>query len=264
MIRIATWNVNSLRVRMEAVLAWLEAMKPDCLCLQELKAEAKQIDFEAFRRAGYRLYARGEKSYNGVAVAMRDGLGDVKLARDSLPGREDDEARYLELSFEAGGVFYRVGSAYFPNGNPVGSDKYRNKMAWMADFSAHARGLLALEEVLVLAGDYNVIPEALDVWDAARFGDDALYQREVREAYRALLHCGFTDALRSASGGERVYSFWDYQGGSYRRDFGLRIDHILLSPRGADLLGGCEVDREVRGGVRPSDHAPVWVDLGSG
>ena len=258
-MRIASWNVNSLRVRMEAVLSWLKEKSPDCLCLQELKSEEKNIDFDSFEKAGYRLYAVGEKAYNGVAIAVRDHF-KAELVRSALPNREKDQARYIEIAFEIEGKPFRVASAYFPNGNPIASEKYQNKLRWMADFESHARALLQKEEFLVLAGDYNVIPETLDVWRAEAFAGDALFQAEVRAAYRRLLYAGFTDALRAVSGTKKVYSFWDYQKGAFDRDHGLRIDHLLLSPRMADTLRSCEVDREPRAAPRPSDHAPVFLD----
>lgn len=263
-MRIATWNVNSVNARLPTVMAWLEAARPDVACFQEIKCIDETFPREAFESLGYNVETHGQKSYNGVALLSKYPLSDV---RRGLPGGEtagldgaDDQARYIEALVEAP-VPVRVGGLYLPNGNPVGTEKFRYKLAWFERLSAHARSLLALEEPLVLCGDYNVIPEPGDAANPAAWIGDALFQPESRAAFRALKWLGLSDA--SELGGEPAgtYTFWDYQAGAWQRNHGIRIDFHLLSPQAADRFRGVETHRDARDMDRPSDHVPVVVDL---
>jgi exodeoxyribonuclease-3 len=257
-LRIATWNVNSINARLETVLAWFEAERPDVACLQEIKCVDEKFPAAAFERLGYNVAVHGQKTYNGVALLSKTPLEDV---RRGLPGDgADDQARYIE-ALVAGPTPVRVGGLYLPNGNPVGGEKFAYKLAWMDRLNAHARALLSLEEPLVLAGDYNVIPEPADVHDPAAWTGDALFQPQSRGAYRALKWLGLTDAYEAADGAAGGYTFWDYQAGAWPRDLGIRIDHLLLSPLAADRLAGVTIHREVRGREKPSDHVPVVAEL---
>jgi exodeoxyribonuclease-3 len=257
-MRIATWNVNSINARLETVLAWFEEARPDVACLQEIKCVDEKFPAEAFERLGYNVAVHGQKSYNGVALLSKTPLEDVSRG---LGGDEtDDHARYIEAVI-SGPTPVRVAGIYLPNGNPVGSDKFAYKLNWMARLNAHAKGLLALEEPLVIAGDYNVIPEPADVHDPSAWLGDALYQPESRGAYRALKWLGLTDAYMAADGAPGGYTFWDYQAGAWPRDLGIRIDHLLLSPAAADRLTGVVIHRAVRGRDKPSDHVPVVAEL---
>ncbi len=257
-MRIATWNVNSINARLETIIGWFEAERPDVACLQEIKCVDEKFPAEAFERLGYTVATHGQKSYNGVAMLALTPLEDV---RRGLPGEpEDDHARYLE-AVVSGPSPVRVASIYLPNGNPVGTDKYAYKLRWMERLSAHARSLLPLEEVLVLAGDYNVIPEPADADKPESWLGDALFQPRTRAAFRALKWLGLTDAYMAADGAPGGYTFWDYQAGAWRRDHGIRIDHLLLSPMAADRLTSVTIHRDVRGGDKPSDHVPVVADL---
>jgi exodeoxyribonuclease III len=257
-VRVATWNVNSVNARLDSVLAWFEEARPDVACLQEIKCVEGKFPSEAFERLGYNVSVHGQKTYNGVAVLSRTPIEDV---RRGLPGGDgDDQARYLEAVI-SGPNPVRVASIYLPNGNPVGTDKFAYKLGWMERLKAHARDLLALEEALVLAGDYNVIPEPVDVHDPAAWLGDALYQPETRAAFRALKWLGLTDAYMAADGAPGGYTFWDYQAGAWPRDLGIRIDHLLLSPKAADRLCGVTIHRDVRGREKPSDHVPVVAEL---
>jgi len=257
-MRIATWNVNSINARLETVLGWFEEASPDVACLQEIKCVDEKFPTEAFERLGYNVAVHGQKSYNGVALLSKTPLEDVSRG---LGGDEaDDHARYIEAVI-SGPTPVRVAGIYLPNGNPVGSDKFTYKLNWMARLNAHAKGLLALEEPLVIAGDYNVIPEAVDVHDPAVWLGDALYQPESRGAFRALKWLGLTDAYMAADGSPHGYTFWDYQAGAWPRDLGIRIDHLLLSPQAADRLAGVVIHRDVRGRDKPSDHVPVVAEL---
>ena len=257
-MRIATWNVNSVNARLPTILEWFEQERPDVACLQELKCLDQRFPGEAFERLGYNVAVHGQKTYNGVALLSRTPLEDV---RRGLPGDDGDEqARYIEAVI-SGPTPIRVGGLYLPNGNPVDTDKFAYKLAWMERLHAHASQLLALEEPLVLAGDYNVIPESADVYDPAAWADDALFRPESRAAFRALKWLGLTDAYMAADGAPGGYTFWDYQAGAWPRDLGIRIDHLLLSPMAADRLAGVVIHRDVRGREKPSDHVPVVAEL---
>jgi exodeoxyribonuclease-3 len=257
-MRIATWNVNSINARLETILAWFEAERPDVACLQEIKCVDDKFPAEAFVRLGYNVAVHGQKTYNGVALLSLTPLEDVA---PRLPGDEADEhARYIE-AVVSGPTTVRVASIYLPNGNPVGTEKFAYKLAWMERLQAHARRLLDLEEVTVLAGDYNVIPEPADADNPASWAGDALFQPQTRAAFRALKWLGLTDAYMAADGAPGGYTFWDYQAGAWRRNHGIRIDHLLLSPQAADRLRSVVIHRDVRGGDKPSDHVPVVAEL---
>jgi exodeoxyribonuclease-3 len=257
-MKIATWNVNSINARLETIVDWFEAERPDVACLQEIKCVDEKFPTEAFVRLGYNVEINGQKSYNGVAILSRTPLEDV---RRGLPGDpQDDHARYIE-ALVSGERPVRVASIYLPNGNPIGADKFAYKLNWMKRLQAHARELLALEEILVLAGDYNVIPEPMDADNPASWMGDALFQPETRAAFRALKWVGLTDAYMAADGAPGGYTFWDYQAGAWRRNHGIRIDHLLLSAPAADRLRSVAIHRDVRGADKPSDHVPVVADL---
>jgi exodeoxyribonuclease-3 len=257
-MRIATWNVNSVNARLETVLDWFEEARPDVACLQEIKCVDERFPREAFERLGYAVETHGQKTYNGVALLSRFPLEDV---RRGLPGDDDDvQARYLEAVVGAPRPV-RVASIYLPNGNPVESEKFAYKLAWMERLRRHARALLAFEEPLVLAGDYNVIPEAADCYDPAAWTGDALFQPESRRAFRAIKALGFTEAQLAAGEEPHAYTYWDYQAGAWQRDLGIRIDFALLSPQAADRLVGAAPQKAVRGREKPSDHVPVVVEL---
>jgi len=257
-MKIASWNVNSVNARLETVLRWFEAERPDVACLQEIKCVDEKFPAEAFERLGYNIAVHGQKTYNGVALLSRTPLEDV---RRGLPGDDaDEQARYLEAVI-SGHRPVRVASIYLPNGNPLGTDKFAYKLAWFARLQAHAKELLALEEPLALAGDYNVIPGPDDVYDPAAWTGDALFQPESRGAYRALQWLGLTDAYAAIDGAPAGYTFWDYQAGAWQKNNGLRIDHLLLSPQASDRLIDVGIDSYVRAWEKPSDHVPVWIDL---
>ncbi len=261
-MRIATWNVNSVRQRLPHLLGYLGEAAPDVLCLQELKCVDDSFPRADVEAAGYRCLVHGQKGFNGVAILLRDGREPAEVVT-GLPGDESDvQARYIEavVPDEAGPV--RVASLYLPNGNPPDTDKYPYKLGFMDRLTRRAAALMAAEECFVLAGDYNVIPEPRDVYDAAAWTGDALFLPETRRRFRALLNLGLTEALRATTDAAGVYSFWDYQAGAWQRDRGIRIDHLLLSPRAADRLRSAAVDRHLRAADKPSDHVPVRIELG--
>ena len=255
-MKIATWNVNSIKVRMPHLLAWLEEAKPDVVCLQEIKCPTEDFPALELKGLGYHVEALGQRTYNGVALVSREPAKEVMRG---LPGDPaDDHARYIEATI--GDI--RVASIYLPNGNPVESDKYPYKLGWMKRLAARAQALLDSEQPVVLAGDYNVCPTDDDVYDPEGWRDDALCKHETRAAFRVLPNLGYVDAFRALHGEPRRYTFWDYQAGRWNRDEGLRIDHLLLSPQAADRLEACEIDKGPRGKDKASDHTPIWCALG--
>ena len=255
MVTIATWNVNSIKARLPNVLAWLEGFGPDVVLLQEVKTVAEGFPYLEIEALGYNIAVVGQKSYNGVAILSKSPLEDLV---ERLPGDEEDEqARYLEATTFG----LRVASIYLPNGNPISTEKFPYKLAWMARLKARAQELLALEEPTVLGGDYNVIQNDDDVYDPLAFAGDALFQLETRQAFWSILNLGYTEAYRSLHSEPHRYSFWDYQAGAWQKDNGLRIDHLLLSPQAADLLEDCDIDSKPRGQPKASDHTPVWCRL---
>lgn len=257
-MRIATWNVNSIRQRMENLQAWLGETGPDIVCLQEIKCTDDAFPREAFESLGYNVAIHGQKTFNGVALLSKHPFDEVK---SGLAGGDGDvQARFLEALVSTKDGVVRVVSLYLPNGNG-GTDKYAYKLSWMERLINFSRERLKLEEPFVLAGDYNVIPTPLDAKRPELWVNDALFLPPTREKFRALTNLGLTDAIRAVSDGGGLYSFWDYQAGAWQKDNGIRIDHLLLSPQAADRLTEAGIDRHVRAWEKPSDHVPVWVDL---
>jgi exodeoxyribonuclease III len=256
---VATWNINGVKARIETLLHWLKEANPDVCCLQEIKCEDGKFPAEPIESLGYNVAVHGQKGFNGVAILSKRPFDEVVR---TLPGDDGDaQARYIEAVIPGERGIVRVASIYLPNGNPPGGEKFAFKLAWMDRLAAHARARLALEEPLVLAGDLNVIPTPLDARHPANWTGDALFQPETRAKYRTLVHLGFTDALRALHPRGDVYTFWDYQAGSWQKNNGIRIDFSLLSPQAADRLVAARVDKHVRGWEKPSDHVPVVIEL---
>lgn len=257
-MKIATFNINGIKARINALPQWLDEAQPDVVVLQEIKSVDEAFPREIIEDRGYQLETHGQKSFNGVAILSKFPLEDVVRG---LPGDENDEqARWIEATVMADTPI-RVCGLYLPNGNPVPGPKYDYKLAWMERMHKHAQTLLAREEPFLMAGDYNIIPQDEDARRPEAWQEDALARPESRAAYRRLLNLGFTEAFRARTHGPEHYSFWDYQAGAWNRDDGIRIDHFLLSPQCADLLLDCQIDKEIRGREKPSDHVPVWVEL---
>lgn len=257
-MRIATWNVNSVKARLPNILEWVRSAEPAVLLLQEIKCETEAFPALEFEALGYRCRVLGQKTYNGVAILSRYDMTEVQ---EGLAGGEgDSQARYLEATVQG----IRVASLYLPNGNPRPGDKYDYKLSWMKRLEKRAIELLATEKPVVLGGDCNIIPEDQDVYDPQAWKEDALFCSESRTAWRKLMHHGYTDAFRALHPEERhAYSFWDYQAGAWPRDAGLRIDHFLLSPEAVDRLISCQIDRGPRGKDKASDHTPVILEIQS-
>lgn len=255
-MKVASWNVNSVKARLDNVLDWLKTAAPDVVLLQEIKTVDDGFPRLEIEALGYQCAIHGQKSYNGVAILSKVGLSDPqpRLFGDDT----DEQARYLEATV---GNDVRVATIYLPNGNPVASEKYPYKLAWMKRLKARAAELLRTEGVVVLGGDYNVIPTDDDVHDPAAWVDDALFRPETRAAFREILWLGYTDAFRALDQTVHKYTFWDYQGGAWQRDEGVRIDHLLLSPQAADRLTASGIDTAPRAKPKASDHTPVWCEI---
>lgn len=258
MTRIATWNVNSIRARLPRVTEWLAEASPDIVLLQETKVSDDMFPRLEIEDLGYNLALAGQRNFNGVAILAKRPIEDVISV---LPGNaEDDQARYIEAF--VGDL--RVASIYLPNGNPAPGEKFDYKLAWMERLYEHARRLVKSDEAVVLGGDYNVCPTDDDVYDPEGWQDDALCRPEARRMFRAIVNLGYTDAFRALNRQLGAYSYWDYQGGAWQKDHGLRIDHLLLSPTAADRLESSGIDRKARGKQKASDHTPVWCELSDG
>jgi exodeoxyribonuclease III len=258
LVKIASFNINGIKARLPALLDWLGEAGADVVVLQELKCTDDAFPRLEIEDRGYNLAVHGQKAFNGVAILSKLPLEDVSTG---LPGDGGDEqARWIEATVATPRPV-RVCGLYLPNGNPVPGPKYDYKLTWMERLHARAAELLAAEETAVVLGDYNVIPEPRDCWNPRVWERDALYLPETRAAYRRMVHLGFTDALRAVDQGPGVYTFWDYQAGALQKNWGLRIDHVLLSPQAADRLETCGIDAEVRTREKPSDHVPIWVTL---
>ncbi len=255
-MKIVSYNVNGIKARLPRLLEYLEEQAPDVVCLQELKSSDETFPEADIRAAGYGAVWHGQKGFNGVAILAR-GTDPSERKRGLAGEPEDEHSRYVEA--EVNGVV--IASIYLPNGNPVPGPKFDYKLRWIERLSTHARDLLVEEKPVVLAGDYNVIPNDDDTFSVRAMESDALMQPGSRQGYRRLLAQGWTDALRTRYPGGGVWTFWDYQAGAWQRDAGFRIDHLLLSPTAADRLADAGVDKEYRGREKASDHAPTWVSL---
>ncbi len=253
-MRLATWNVNSIKVRLEQVLAWSAEARPDVLALQETKVPDEQFPREPLEAAGWHVAFHGQRAYNGVAILSREPLANVAAG---IPGLDDDQARVLAATVR--GV--RVVCVYVPNGEAVGSEKYDYKLRWMAALRGHLAELLRAHPLLAVAGDFNVAPEPRDVHDPGLWEGRVLYSEPEREAFRALLALGLCDTFRRFDQPEGSFSWWDYRMRAFQRNMGLRIDHILASPELCGRCTACRIDRTPRGWERPSDHAPVVADF---
>ena len=258
-MRIATWNVNSVRQRIDHLSLWIRETQPDIVCLQELKCLDEAFPRLEIEDLGYHVETLGQKTFNGVAILSKIRFDEVIRG---LPGMaEDPQARYIEGLFSVGAETIRVVSIYAPNGNPLGSEKFTYKLAFMDRLAQRARDLLSSEERFVLAGDFNIIPTRNDAALPDAWVNDALFQPISRAKWQELVNMGLTDAIRACQDANGDYTFWDYQAGAWQRNNGIRIDHLLLSPQAADRLVSAQIDSHLRGLEKPSDHVPASIDL---
>ena len=258
-MKIATFNINGIKARINALTVWLSEANPDIVMLQEIKSVDENFPREHFEDMGYQVETHGQKSFNGVAILSKFPLEDIKRG---LPGDDaDEQARWIEATVMCNTAI-RVCGLYLPNGNPAPGPKYDYKLNWMKRLKQRAQELIASEEPALMAGDFNIIAQPEDAADPKKWQDDALYLPKSRAAFWEILNIGFTEAFRAVHQGPGHYSFWDYQAGSWQRNNGIRIDHFLLTPQCADLLVDCAIDFGIRDRERPSDHVPVWISLG--
>ena len=256
-MRIATWNINGMRARLDYLLIWLADRQPDMVALQELKLEDERFPHAELEAAGYHAVSHGQKAWNGVAVLAREPL---TVEQSGLPGQEEMGSRLLTAS--AGGL--RLTSLYCPNGKHLGHEDYPRKLAWYADLAEHLEATAAAGTASIVAGDFNICPTPLDSWNEKALGGSIFHTDEERQRFRRLLDLGFTDAYRSLHPERQAFSWWDYRAGGFHRNLGLRIDFLLTSASVANRLQGAEIDRDYRkkkDGLTASDHAPVWVEI---
>lgn len=253
-MKIATYNVNSIRTRLPLLLDWLKGAKLDVVCLQELKCQNEQFPLADIQTAGYEALVHGQKAYNGVAILYKKGLEATEIGRTN----GDDQSRYIEA--DVGGL--RIINIYAPNGNPIDTEKFPYKLDWLARLTKRMKSLLDESVPFVVTGDYNIIPEEIDAANPEAWKNDALFQPQSRAAYRRMLNLGLTDAIRMHHGAaEGLYTFWDYQAGAWQRNHGIRIDHFLMSPDVADLCTAAGIDKDERAREKASDHVPVWISI---
>lgn len=258
-MKIATWNINGVKARIDGLLHWLEESSPDIACLQEIKSVDEQFPRLEIESLGYNVETHGQKGFNGVAILSKLPFDEVSRG---LPGNEaDEQSRFIEGVFSTDKGVVRVVSLYLPNGNPFPGEKFDYKLNWMERLERWAKTHLDLEEPLVLAGDYNIIPEAIDVKNPENWLGDALFQPESRQSFRRLANLGMTDAVRAVNDEAGIYTFWDYQAGAWQKNNGIRIDHLFLSPEAADHLVTARVEKHTRSWEKPSDHVPVVIEL---
>lgn len=257
-MKIASWNINGIKARHDVLIDWLKQASPDIACLQEIKSIDEAFPASEIEALGYNVETHGQKGFNGVALLSRIPFEEVNRG---LPGNDDDiQSRFIEGLFSTESGPLRVVSLYLPNGNPVDTEKFPYKLSWMDRLENWAKTRLELEEALILAGDYNVIPQPEDCWDTKPWEGDALFRPESREKFRSLCNSGFVEALRASTDESGIFTFWDYQAGAWPKNHGIRIDHLLLSPEAAPMLRKCSVDDYVRDWEKPSDHVPIWID----
>ena len=262
-MKIATWNINGIKARHDNVIAWLKEADPDIACLQEIKSIDENFPGEEIEALGYNVETHGQKSFNGVAILSKLPFDEVNRGLPLLNNKDDadEQARFIEGVFSIDGKVVRVVSLYLPNGNPVDTEKFPYKLGWMARLEAWAQERLDLEEPLILAGDYNVIPMPQDCYSPKAWEGDALFRPETREAFRRLINLGFTEAIGSVTNEPETYTFWDFQAGAWPKNNGIRIDHLLMSPEAAKLFHSAGIDKHTRDWERPSDHVPVWINV---
>jgi len=258
-MKIATWNINGIKARLDVALTWIKEANPDIVCLQEIKSATEAFPGAAFEEFGYNAAVHGQKGFNGVALLSKLPFDDItpRLAGDP----DDVQARYLEACVSVPSGVLRLLNIYLPNGNPPGTEKYVYKLAWMTRLRDRIKTLLADEEPMIVAGDFNVIPAPEDVYNPAAWTEDALFRPETRAHFQTLVNLGLTDAFRACHDEPHRYTFWDYQAGAWQKNQGLRIDHLLLSPQAADRLQSCDIDPAPRGWEKPSDHVPIFIEL---
>ena len=257
-MKIASWNVNSVRTRIDNILEWIKKETPDILCLQEIKVVTDSFPSEPFEDLGYNLIINGQKSYNGVATLSKFLIEE---SITEIPNFNDDQARYIETVHSVNSKVIRISNIYLPNGNPYPGDKFDYKLNWMKALKAHLNSLHIKDESFILLGDFNVIPENIDAYDADKWLNDALFTIETRKEFREIISLGLNDMYRAYNPLAKDFTFWDYQRGAWQKNEGIRIDHILASPIAADQITSIIIDKEERDKNKPSDHVPIIAEI---
>ena len=257
-MKIISWNVNSVRARLENILSYLKDSKPDILFLQEIKTEEVNFPFEAFKKCGYESFVFGQKSYNGVAFLSKVKISeiDTKFIKDKL-----NQSRIIIGDIKLNKKIIKLINIYVPNGNPVDTDKYEYKKKWLDLFNKNIKKILNKNNNIIISGDFNVIPEENDVYDFKRYENDALFRLEIRKKYRELINLGFTDVYRHYYEKKEEYSFWDYFSGSWEKNYGMRIDHFLVSHNLLGNIKKIEINKKPRSKIKPSDHTPIELEI---
>ena len=257
-MKIASWNVNSVRARILNILDYLKENKPDILFLQEIKTENINFPSEDFKKAGYESIVFGQKSYNGVAFLTKIKLENINLnfIKDELK-----QSRIITGDVQIGGKKIKLINIYVPNGNPVNTEKYEYKKNWLGKFLKSVRKTLLTEKNIIISGDFNIIPDEIDVYDYNKFLDDALYKIEIRKYFRELINYGFKDIFRQLKKNKQEYTFWDYMAGSWPKNYGMRIDHFLISDNLLEKIESININQKPRGKIKPSDHTPIELEI---
>ena len=258
-MKIASWNINSIKSRLPNLLSWLEESRPDIVLLQELKCLTEAFPREEIEDLGYNLAIHGQKTYNGVAILSKYPIDDVTTELKNNP--ETSQARYIEAIISVNKTVIRCASVYVPNGQDLDSDKFQYKLAFFDALHAHMQKLLHYDEITIIGGDYNVAPDDIDVHDPKALQNSVCFSTQERQKLKQLIHLGYHDSYRLLHKNDQEFSWWDYRAGAWQRNQGMRIDLMLLSPEASDLLAGAEIEHKIRSQEKPSDHVPVTVSL---
>jgi len=257
-MKIISWNVNSVRARINNVLEYIKSENPDVLLLQEIKTENTNFPSDEFKKLGYKSYVHGQKSYNGVSFLSKIKIDNIKLdfIKDDL-----QQSRIICGDIKLKKKNIKLINIYVPNGNPVNTDKYKYKISWLNKFLKSIKKTILNEKNIIIAGDFNIIPEEIDVYDHTKYMDDALFRIEIRKIFRALLNYGFKDVYRLINKTKQEYTFWDYMAGSWQKNYGMRIDHFLASDNLLENIKNIEINKKPRSKTKPSDHTPVEIEV---
>ncbi len=253
-MKISTWNVNSVRARIDNINKYLKISSPDLVLLQEIKTEDQNFPYNDLKKLGYVSYVKGQKSYNGVSILSKKKLNDIET---SLPGDKVKQSRFISTNIKIKNIKINLINIYVPNGNPVDTDKYFYKLDWLSLLIKFIEKKIKNGDQIILAGDFNIIPEEIDAYDSDKYINDALFRVEIRKKFRELINLGLNDAFRTFNKKDGNYTFWDYMRGSYQKNHGLRIDHMLVSSSLIDLIKKIEIKKNIRSQIKPSDHVPI-------
>ena len=253
-MKISSWNVNSVRARLENIIIYIKKYSPDIILLQEIKSQEENFPYESFKNLGYMCYISGQKSYNGVAILSKKKLAEIKIV---LPGDKIKQARFISTKIKINKKNLELINIYVPNGNPVDTEKYLYKVNWLNLLTKYLKEKVKNGNLIIVTGDFNIIPEEIDVHSPENYLNDALFRIEIRKKYREIINIGLVDVFRNFEKKEGYYTFWDYTKGSWQKNNGLRIDHVLVSNLLIDKVKKIEIIKSIRSQIKPSDHVPI-------